>query len=82
MRKHGSLGIGLLVLFYAAFAGFVAWSFYQGARVGRGWEGLAEAWPYLLAGALTVAAVTAVFVWLAFYSERRGYDRRAGLDDR
>jgi hypothetical protein len=79
MRKHGPLG--LLVLFYGAFAGFAAWAFYKGASIGRGWESLSQAWPYLLAEALTVAAVTAVLVWVAFYSERHGYDMRAGRDE-
>jgi hypothetical protein len=80
MRKHGSLG--LLVLCYAAFAGYAAWAFFKGSQIGRGWQGLAQAWPYLLAGGLTVAAVTGLFVWVAFYSERHGYDRRAGQDGR
>jgi hypothetical protein len=39
-----------------------------------------EAWPYLLAGAATVAGVMTLFIWLAFYSDRRGYDQRAGRD--
>lgn len=73
MRKHTSLG--LLIACYAALAGFAAWAFYSGSKVGSAWTSLVHAWPYLLAGVLTVAAVTGVFVWLAFYSERRGLRR-------
>jgi hypothetical protein len=80
MRKHTSLG--LLVACYVALAGFAAWQFYAGSRNGAGWTSLLHAWPYLLAGVITVAAVTGLFVWLAFYSERRGYDDRTGLKRR
>jgi hypothetical protein len=38
--------------------------------------------PYLLAGAVTVECVIGAFVWLAFYSERRGYDDRGGAHHR
>jgi cation transporter-like permease len=79
MRKHPFLG--LLIACYVALAGFTAWAFYSGSKTGRGWASVIHAWPYLLAGVLTVAAVTGLFVWLAFFSERRGYDERAGLDD-
>lgn len=80
MRRYRSLG--LLVLLYMAFAGYAGWAFYAGSKIGSGWNSLAHAWPYLLAGALTIAVVTALFVWVAFYSERHGYDERAGLGDR
>jgi len=50
--------------------------------MGGGWSSLFHVWPYLLAGALTVAAVTGLSIWLAFYSEKRGYDERAGQDRR
>lgn len=78
MRKPAS--IGLLVACYAALAAYAAWAFYTGSKVGSGWTSLLHAWPYLLAGVLTVAVVTGLFIWLAFYSKRRGYDERAGLD--
>ena len=80
MRKHA--GLGLLLACYAALAAYAAWAFYAGSRSGGGWISLRHAWPYLLAGVLTVAAVTGLFVWLAFFSERRGYDKRVGLDKR
>jgi hypothetical protein len=80
MRKSAS--IGLLAASYAALAGYAAWAFYKDREAGGGWTSLFHAWPYLLAGVLTVAAVTGLFVWLAFWSERRGYDKRTGLDKR
>jgi hypothetical protein len=78
MRKPAA--IGLLVVCYAALAALAAWAFYAGSKVYGGWTSLVHAWPYLLAGVATVAVVTGLFVWLAFYSERRGYDDRAGVN--
>ena len=77
MRKHVS--IGLLMVCYAGVAAYAAWAFYKGSA-GGGWASLLQVWPYLLAGVLTVAGVTALFVWLAFYSDRRGCDDRVDLD--
>jgi hypothetical protein len=83
MRRHAPLfGLGLVLACLAAFAVYGGWAFYAGSNIGDGWVGPLSVWPYLLAGGLTVAAVIALFVWLASYSERRGYDDRAGLDKR
>lgn len=75
---------GLLFAFVAvaAIAAWIGWAFYAGSRIGEGWTELRPALPYLLAGVVTVECVIGAFVWLAFYSARRGYDDRAGLDDR
>jgi hypothetical protein len=80
MRKHRSLV--LLVVCYAALAAYAGWVFYKGSGPDGGWSGLHHAWPYLLAGVLTVGGVIGLFVWLAFFSERRGYDERARTDKR
>jgi len=80
MRKRRAVVLSLTFLGLAAFGTYAAWAFYAAAEVGYGWTGLRSAWPYLFAGALTVGVVIAAFVWLAFFSERRGYDDRAGLD--
>lgn len=82
MRWRRALVLTLSFLGLAAVATYVAWAFYAASKVGLGWAGLRSAWPYLFAGSLTVAAVIVGFVWLAFFSERRGYDDRAGLSDR
>jgi hypothetical protein len=80
MRKHPSLG--LLAVLLAVIAAYAAWAFYRGSKVGSGWNSLLHAWPYLLAGALTVAAFLGLFVWLALRSDKRGYDARAGRTKR
>ena len=80
MRKRQAVALSLTFIGLAVVASYVVWAVYAAAHVGHGWTGLQSAWPYLLAGALTVGAVIAAFVWLAFFSERRGYDDRAGLD--
>ena len=56
----------------------VAWAVFLVHSSGLDWAGFQQAWPYLLAGVLTVAAATGAAVWLAYFSERRGYDDRAG----
>lgn len=78
MRIRKAIGLSLSFLGLAAMAVYVAWVFYAAAKTGFGWSGLRSAWPYLFAGALTVECVIAGFVWLAFFSERRGYDDRFG----
>lgn len=69
---------GLAVLALGAYA---LWATREGERIGLGSEGLRTAWPYLLGGVLTVGAVIAGFVRLAFFSQRRGYDDRADSRD-
>ncbi len=66
----------------AAVAGYAAWAVSAASRLGEGWAGLGSAWPYLLAGVLTVGAAIAGFVRLAFISEDRGYDERQNTDQR
>lgn len=82
MRRRPALFIGLILLGLALVAAYVVWAIYAASKIGFGWQGLHAAWPYLLAGVLTVACAIGGFVWLAFFSERRGYDDRAGLDRR
>jgi cation transporter-like permease len=82
MRRRRVLALSLLFVAIAAVAAYVGWAVYAGSKIGRGWTGLRSALPYLLAGVVTVEVVIAAFVWLAFYSQRRGYDDRAGVDHR
>ena len=79
MRKAAALGLPIAC--FAALAGYAAWAAYKASRTGDGWAGVIDAWPYLLAGAATAAGVLILFIWLAFYSDRHGYDRRAGRDE-
>jgi hypothetical protein len=76
MRKNPSLA--LLAVCLAAVVGYAIWAFSRDSSIGGGWTSLSQTWPYLLAGVLTVAAVLGLFVWLALYSDRRGYDARVG----
>lgn len=79
MRKHPSLW--LLFAVWAAIAGYAAWVFHQAATPDAGRAALRHAWPFLLAGVVIVAAAIGVFVWLAVYSDKHGYDARAGRDE-
>jgi hypothetical protein len=78
MRKRTAIGAALAFAGLAAAAVYVGWAMHVAARTELGWKGLGSAWPFLLAGVLTVGCVLGVFVWLARVSERRGYDDRAG----
>jgi hypothetical protein len=82
MRMRRALVPSLSFLALALMGAYAVWAFHAAASVGLGWAGLRSAWPYLLAGVLTVEAVIAAFVWLAFFSDRRGHDDRVGRDHR
>jgi hypothetical protein len=80
MRKHAAIALPMACL--AIIAACAGWAFYRGAKLGDGWAGVLQVWPYLAVGVLTVVVVMALFLWLAFYSDRHGYDERAGRDER
>jgi hypothetical protein len=74
------VGLGLLVL--AGFSLFAGWAFFATQGLADGWRGLAPIWPYVAATVVVVAAMTAFFMWLAFYSANHRYDDRFGPDRR
>jgi len=76
MRLRRVLALVIVLVALAAIAAYVGWAFHAASRIGFGWTGLRPALPYLLAGVFTVECVIAAFVWLALFSERRGYDDR------
>lgn len=80
VRTRPVLILGVVFVALAAIAAYAGWAFYTASKIGFGWTGLASALPYLLAGVATVGCVIAVFVRLAVFSERRGYDDSAGID--
>jgi hypothetical protein len=80
MRKRIALVLPILCL--AVIAAYAGWAFYRESGIGGGWGSLIGAWPYLFAAVATVAAVMVLFIRLAFYSDRHGYDQRAGRDRR
>lgn len=80
MRTRRVVVLGIAFVALAAIAAYAGWAFHAASKIGFGWTGLRSALPYLLAGVVTVECVIAAFVWLAFFSARRGYDDRARLD--
>ena len=67
----------LLVLALAGVAGFFGWAFYaSGGLVGAGDEGMTLVWIIFVAGVLVTGGLTGLFMWLAFFSSRRGYDEQ------
>jgi hypothetical protein len=70
------------VLALVGVAAYVVWAARAASKLGAGWEGLGSAWPYLLAGVLTVGVAIVVFVRLAFLSQSRGFDDRADEEQR
>jgi hypothetical protein len=76
------VAIALVFVGLAGFAAFAAWAIAQASHLGGGWGDLAPVWPFVLGGALVVAALTGVLMWLAFYSARRGYDDAVDHDHR
>ena len=82
MNRHPRLIAGFLLLGLAAALAYAGWAVSAAFRLGAGWAGLGSAWPFLLAGAITVGVAIAGFLRLAFFSEERGYDDRADTNRR
>ena len=67
--------IGLLAVF-----GFFGWAFW--ASRGTAWTGGSTAIAVtLVAGVVAVGGLTGLLMWLAFYSNRRGYDDPPTFDE-
>ena len=75
MRKHLII-LGLTFAGLAAFAVFAGWAFFAASESGAGWRSLGPIWPYLFGGCAVAATLTALLMWLAFYSANHGYDDR------
>jgi 4-hydroxybenzoate polyprenyltransferase len=73
LRKHVVV-LGLTFLGLAGFAAFAGWAVFAGSHIGGGWRTLGPVWPYVAGGAVVVAALAGVLMWLAFYSANHGYD--------
>jgi membrane protein implicated in regulation of membrane protease activity len=67
----------IVILALAGVGVYVLWAVGAASKLGAGWAGLDTAWPYLVAGVLTVGVAIAGLLRLAFWSQRRGYDDRA-----
>jgi hypothetical protein len=79
MRRHPFLAL-LIVVAAAAILAYAGWTIAVAARLGEGWAGLGSAWPFLLAGVVTVGLAIAGFLRLAFFSEHHGFDERADIN--
>ncbi len=77
MKKRSILVCSLSLVALAAVCAYFIWAAYAASRIDAGWAGLDTAWPFLLAGVVTVAVVIAGFLRLAFFSDSHGYDDRA-----
>jgi hypothetical protein len=82
MRKRPILLGSLALVAVAAVCAYAAWAVMAASHIGAGWAGLDSAWPFLLAGVVTVGLAIAGFLRLAFFSESRGYDDRADINRR
>jgi hypothetical protein len=69
--------IAALVLITAIAAGLLGFGAWASASLPGSFGGTPWIWLAMIGGALTVAALTAGLMWLAFFSARKGYDDRA-----
>jgi hypothetical protein len=82
MNKRTILVGGLALVAVAGACAYVAWAVLAASKLGEGWAGLDAAWPFLLAGVITVGLAIAGFLRLAFFSQSHGYDDRIDTDQR
>jgi cation transporter-like permease len=69
--------VAAVVAVFALQGGLIGWSFYAARRLPGGWGGTPWIWGAMIGGAIVVGLLTAVLMWLAFYSARKGYDDAA-----
>jgi len=83
MMKRRTIVVGSVALVViAGVCVYAAWAISAAGRLGAGWAGLGSAWPFLLAGVVTVGLAIAGFLRLAFFSQSHGYDDRVDPDQR
>jgi hypothetical protein len=80
MKRRSILWGSLALVAVAAVCAYAAWAISAASKLGAGWAGLGSAWPFLLAGVVTVGVAIAGFLRLAFFSEDHGYDDRADIN--
>lgn len=82
MKRRTILVGSLALVAVAGVCAYAAWAISAAAKLGEGWAGLDTAWPFLLAGVVTVGLAIAGFLRLAFFSDSHGYDDRVDMDQR
>jgi hypothetical protein len=70
----------IAALVFGLVAVVAGWGYYEGARFGGGWAGLAPIWPFVAGGLVVVALLAGGLMALAFFSARRGYDEPYDVD--
>ncbi len=78
MRK--ALPIILVVVGLLALAGVLGWALYATRGLGPWTGGSPVILLMMIGGAVLTGGLTAVLMWLAFYSERKGYDEPFRLE--
>lgn len=71
MRKFALI---LTILGVGALIAFFGWALYAMRDFGSWTGGSTAIAVMIVAGAVCTGALTGVLMWLAFYSERKGYD--------
>ena len=69
--------IAALLVIAAVAAALVGFGVWASSQLTGSFGGTVWIWLAMVGGALTVAALTAGLMWLAFFSARRGYDDAA-----
>jgi hypothetical protein len=82
MKTRTILVGSLALVVIAGVCAYAVWAVSAASRLGEGWAGLGSAWPFLLAGVVTVGLALAGFLRLAFFSDSHGYDDRVDMDRR
>jgi hypothetical protein len=78
MRK--ALTIALIVLGLGVVLAAMGWALYASRSLGSWTGGSPVILIMMVAGTLLTGALTGGLMWLAFYSERKGYDEPFRLD--
>ena len=77
--RVGLAGV-LMLIFAAALLGFVVWAFFRLWALAGPVHMPLQGYIAMALAAVLVPALGGGLIWLAFYSERKGYDDRAGSD--
>ncbi len=72
VRKGPLIAVLAVTALAAALVGLVVWA--------GNWGGLRHIWFFVLLGVSGVGITTGLFMWLAFFSARRGYDEPAEFE--
>ena len=73
--------VALIIAGFAAFLAFLVWAVLGTQGMGS-WTGGSKALlAAIIGGAVFTGGLTGILMWLAFYSDRKGYDEPFRLDE-